>query len=63
MTISEMNKVLKEMKEICTFKDSESTIRVQSRTYDPYDMKECVKVETIINDIHIYLTKEINKDE
>ena len=63
MTISEMNKVLKEMKEICTFKDSESTIRVQSRAYDPYDMKECVKVETIINDIHIYLTKEINKDE
>lgn len=63
MTISEMNKTLKEMKGICNFKDGESTIRVQSRAFDPYDIKEHIKVETIINGIHIYLTKEINKDE
>lgn len=61
MTISEMNKVLKEMKEICNFKDSETYIAVRSKTIDPCIYDEHIKLETTINGIDVHLFKDMNK--
>ena len=43
MKISEMNKILKEMKEICKFKDNETDVNVSSKSADPYFNFEGVK--------------------
>lgn len=59
MTISEMNKTLKEMKEICPFKDSETQIRVHSKSIDPYMPDENIKLETTINGIDVVLYKNM----
>ena len=57
MKISEMNKILKEMKEICNFKDNETDVNVSSKSADPYFNFEGVKIKTTINDIDVYMSK------
>ncbi|MBQ8424445.1 MAG: hypothetical protein IJX17_00285 [Clostridia bacterium] len=63
MKISEMKKILKEMKEICNFKDSETEINVRSRSADPMFYDERVSIRTTINGIHVALDKDINKSK
>lgn len=54
-----MNKVIKEMKEICAFKDNETEIRVQSSEIDPYYPNEFIKLETTINGVFVSLFKDM----
>ena len=61
MKISEMNKILKEMKEIVKFDDKETDIFVKSMDIDPYQPHESVRIETTINNINIGLFKDLNK--
>lgn len=63
MKISEMNKILKEMKSICNFKDNETEIKVRSAEVDPCISDEMVKIETQINGITVVLYKFTNKGE
>ena len=59
MKISEMNKILKEMKEICNFKDDETDVNVSSKNADPYIPIEGVKLKTTINNIDVFMSKSI----
>lgn len=61
MKISEMNKILKEMKDIVKFDDKETEIYVRSRCVDPYQPDESVKIKTTINGIYVELLKDLDK--
>ena len=64
MKITEMNKILKDMKAICPFKDSETEICVRSKEVDPVSYTEKVCLRTVINGISVYMDKFIdNKGE
>lgn len=63
MRISEMNKILKEMKEICKFKDDETDVNVSSKNADPYFNFEGVKLKTTINDIDVYMSKTLTENK
>ena len=63
MKISEMNKILKEMKEICKFKDNETDVNVSSKNADPCFNFEGVKLKTTINDIDVYMSKIVSENK
>ena len=63
MRISEMNKILKEMREICKFKDDETDVNVSSKNADPYFNFEGVKLKTTINDIDVYMSKTLTENK
>lgn len=63
MKISEMNKILKEMKEVCNFKDDETDVNVSSKNADPYFNFEGVKIKTTINDIDVYMSKIVSENK
>lgn len=61
MKISEMKKILKEMKEICKYRDDRTQIVVRSSSIDPFVYDERVRLDTNINGINIILDKIIPK--
>jgi len=61
--ISEMKTILKQMKEICNYKDSETEISVRTTTYDPVNYAEGVSIRTKINGITVALDKALDKKQ
>lgn len=62
MKISQLKKVLKEMKSIVDYKDTQTNIEVQAKSVDPWIEDERVWIHTTINDIDITLHKRLNKE-
>ena len=62
MTITQMNKVIKEMKEVIKFENDKTHLNVMSKSLDPYMEIEYVTIETEINGIRIGARKEVQND-
>lgn len=63
MTIAEVNKVLKEMKELIKFNDSKTNITLKPRCNDPFICSnDTVRIETTINDTAISMERTIDKN-
>lgn len=63
MTITKMNKILKEMKEVIKFENDKTDINVMSSSIDPYRNTESVHIATTINGINISARKEVKNDK
>lgn len=62
MTIAEMNKCIKEIKEIVKIEDSKTRIDVSSKSFDPY-REDIIRVQTKINGYNIVIDKFVEKNE
>lgn len=61
LTVSELKKHLKEMKEIVKYEDSKTEVFCSSTMYGPMTVGR-ITLETVINNTHIQMTR-INEDK